>query len=76
MTRTLFSDVMIFDGSGSELFPGSVMVEGNRIAAVVPAGESFDANGANVVDGQRPHADARHGGGARASDLAELRSTA
>jgi imidazolonepropionase-like amidohydrolase len=52
MTRTLFSDVMIFDGSGSDLFPGSVLVEGNRIAAVVPAGESFDAASANVVEGK------------------------
>lgn len=52
MTRTLFSDVIIFDGSGSDLFPGSVMVEGNRIAAVVPAGESFDASAAKVIEGK------------------------
>jgi imidazolonepropionase-like amidohydrolase len=52
MNRTLFSDVMIFDGSGSGLFPGSVLVEGNRIAAVVPAGETFDATGAQEVDGK------------------------
>jgi imidazolonepropionase-like amidohydrolase len=52
MTRTLFSDVKIFDGSGSGLFLGSVLVEGNRIAAVVPAGESFDASGAHEVDGK------------------------
>jgi imidazolonepropionase-like amidohydrolase len=51
MTRTLFSDVMIFDGSGSDLFPGSVMVEGNRIAAVVPVGESFDASDTSIVEG-------------------------
>jgi imidazolonepropionase-like amidohydrolase len=52
MTRTLFSDVMVFDGSGSGLFPGSVMIEGNRIAAVVPAGNSFDAEGAQIVHGK------------------------
>jgi imidazolonepropionase-like amidohydrolase len=52
MSRTLFSDVMIFDGSGSDRFSGSVLVEGNRIAAVVPAGESFDADGAAVVEGK------------------------
>jgi imidazolonepropionase-like amidohydrolase len=52
VTRTLFSDVMIFDGSGSGLFPGSVLVEGNRIAAVVPAGEAFDANGAQEIEGK------------------------
>jgi imidazolonepropionase-like amidohydrolase len=52
VTRTLFSDVMIFDGSGSDLFPGSVVVEGNRIAAVVPAGETFDATGAQIINGK------------------------
>jgi imidazolonepropionase-like amidohydrolase len=51
MTRTLFSDVMIFDGSGSGLFPGSVLVEGNRIASVVPTGESFETAGAQVIAG-------------------------
>jgi imidazolonepropionase-like amidohydrolase len=51
MSRTLFSNVNIFDGSGSGLFPGSVMVEGNRIAAVIPAGESVDADGADVIPG-------------------------
>jgi imidazolonepropionase-like amidohydrolase len=51
MTRTLFSDVMIFDGSGSGLFLGSVLVEGNRIASVVPAGESFETAGAQVIAG-------------------------
>jgi imidazolonepropionase-like amidohydrolase len=52
MSHTLFSDVMIFDGSGSGLFPGSVLIEGNRIAAVVPAGEAFDASGAQEIDGK------------------------
>jgi imidazolonepropionase-like amidohydrolase len=52
MNRTLFSDVMIFDGSGAGLFPGSVLVEGNRIAAVVPAGESFEAGGAQIIVGK------------------------
>jgi imidazolonepropionase-like amidohydrolase len=52
VTRTLFSDVMIFDGSGSGLFPGSVVVEGNRIAAVVPTGAAFDADGAQIIQGQ------------------------
>jgi imidazolonepropionase-like amidohydrolase len=43
---------MIFDGSGSGLFPGSVLVEGNRIAAVVPSGERFEADGADIVQGR------------------------
>jgi imidazolonepropionase-like amidohydrolase len=52
MNRTLFSNVMIFDGSGAGLFPGSVLVEGNRIAAVVPPGEAFDATGAQEIQGK------------------------
>jgi imidazolonepropionase-like amidohydrolase len=52
VTRALFSDVMIFDGSGSDLFPGSVLVEGNRIAAVVPEGEGFDSDDAQTIEGK------------------------
>jgi imidazolonepropionase-like amidohydrolase len=52
MNRTVFSDVNIFDGTGRGLFPGSVLVEDNRIAAVVPAGEAFNADGANVIAGK------------------------
>ena len=33
MSRTLFTNVNIFDGSGSKLFPGQVLVQGNRIKA-------------------------------------------
>ncbi len=52
MSRTLFYDVMIFDGSGAGLFPGSVLVEGNRIAAVVPGDEAFDAPDVDVINGK------------------------
>ncbi len=34
MSATIFTNVMIFDGSGSDPFPGEVMVEGNRIRKV------------------------------------------
>jgi hypothetical protein len=30
MSRTLFRNAMVWDGSGSERFPGDVLVEGNR----------------------------------------------
>jgi imidazolonepropionase-like amidohydrolase len=40
---TLFENGVIFDGSGSAPFPGSVLVVGNRVKAVVPAKESWDA---------------------------------
>ncbi|NUO42768.1 MAG: amidohydrolase family protein [Streptomyces sp.] len=34
MTRTLFTDVRVFDGTGRDPFPAEVLVEGNRIIAV------------------------------------------
>jgi imidazolonepropionase-like amidohydrolase len=40
---TLFTNGTIFDGTGAAPFPGSVLVAGNRIVAVVPANESWDA---------------------------------
>ena len=49
MTATLFTNVMIFDGSGSERFAGEVLVEGERIAAV---GRDLSRDGATVIDGQ------------------------
>jgi imidazolonepropionase-like amidohydrolase len=51
MSRTLFADVMIFDGSGSERFPGEVLVEGERIAAVAKGDERLTRDGAQVVEG-------------------------
>ena len=40
--RTLLAGGMIFDGSGQPLFPGDVLIAGNRIEAVVAATESWD----------------------------------
>jgi imidazolonepropionase-like amidohydrolase len=50
----LFEHVQVFDGTGSQLFPGSVLVRGNRIAAVVPGSEPIEAPDADitVVDGR------------------------
>ena len=47
----LFENVQIFDGTGAERFPGSVLVRGNRIARVVVGNEEIDAPEAMVVDG-------------------------
>jgi imidazolonepropionase-like amidohydrolase len=47
MSATLFTNAMIFDGSGSELFPGDVLVAGNTIVAV---GQGLNTAGADVVD--------------------------
>jgi len=51
MDRTLFKNVMLFDGSGSPLRPAEVLVEGNRIKTVAGSGEPIAADGATVVDG-------------------------
>jgi imidazolonepropionase-like amidohydrolase len=49
---TLFTDVMIFDGSGDPLFPGEVLVRGNRIAAVARGEERLPRAGADVIAGR------------------------
>jgi len=52
-----FTNVMIFDGSGSDPFPGEVTVEGNRIGAVtqgtgqVTVYDGVERDGVELVDG-------------------------
>ncbi len=50
MPRTLFTDVMIFEGTGKDPVPGEVLVQGNRIHAVARPGESLPREGSEVVD--------------------------
>lgn len=52
MTATLFSDVMIFDGSGDPLFPGEVLVRGNRIEGVARGDERLPRDGVTVIEGR------------------------
>jgi imidazolonepropionase-like amidohydrolase len=52
MSATLFRNVRILDCTGAPAFAGSVLVEGNTIAAVVPAAASLAAGDAVVIDGQ------------------------
>ncbi|HVY08244.1 MAG TPA: amidohydrolase family protein [Burkholderiales bacterium] len=52
MAATLFRNVRVLDCTGAPPFDGSVRVEGNRIAAVVPAPAVIATNGAEVVDGR------------------------
>lgn len=48
--RTLIRNIQIFDGSGSAPFPGAVLVEGDRIAAVLqPSDDTPTAD--TVIDG-------------------------
>jgi len=52
MTGTLFADVMIFDGSGAPLFPGEVLVRGERIEAVARGDERLPREGVAVIEGK------------------------
>jgi imidazolonepropionase-like amidohydrolase len=51
MSGFLYTDVNIFDGSGSPLFPGEVLVRGNRIEAVAKGDERLPRDGVRVVQG-------------------------
>lgn len=48
----LFTDVRIFDGSGAPLFPGEVLVDGDRIAAVARGDERLPRDGATLIEGR------------------------
>lgn len=50
MARILFKNAMIFEGTGKDLVPGEVLVQGNRIQGVAGPGESLPADGCEVVD--------------------------
>ena len=50
MPRTLFTNVMIFEGTAKDLAPGEVLVQGNRIHAVAGQGERLPREGCEVVD--------------------------
>jgi len=52
MTATLFTNVRILDGSGTQQpYSGSVRVEGNRIRAIGRGAAPLAAGGATVIDG-------------------------
>ena len=50
MKPQLFANVRIFDGTGSNSYPGEVLVEGNRIKTVAKNGK-IARDGAEVIDG-------------------------
>ncbi|MEC3911836.1 amidohydrolase family protein [Sphingobium sp. CR2-8] len=51
--RQLIRNVRIFDGTGSDLFPGAVLIDGDRIAAVLRDDAAIAAVEADsVIDGQ------------------------
>jgi imidazolonepropionase-like amidohydrolase len=51
MLKVVFKNVAVLDGSGAPPFPAQVLVEGNRIAAVVPDSVVLAAGDARVIDG-------------------------
>ncbi len=51
MSRVLFSNVRIFDGSGAGPFAGEVLVVDQQIDAVAVAGAPLDRREAQVIDG-------------------------
>jgi imidazolonepropionase-like amidohydrolase len=51
VSPTLFTNISVFDGTGSEPFRAEVLVEGNRITRVASNGESIQCDGAVRIDG-------------------------
>ena len=51
MAQILFTNVMVFDGSGSKPFPGEVLVQGNRVKKVAKGRDQIARDGAKAVDG-------------------------
>lgn len=51
MAKTLYTNVNIFDGSGTDLFAGEVLVEGRFITAVTTSGEPLARSDCTVIDG-------------------------
>ena len=46
---TLLKNGLIYDGSGREAFPGDILVEDDRIAAVIPAGAAAETPTADCI---------------------------
>ena len=52
MTRTAFTNVRIFDGTGADTYLGDVLVEGKRIVQVTRLPERVNTDDARVIDGR------------------------
>ncbi len=52
MTRTAFTHVRIFDGSGADTYLGDVLVEGKRIVQVTRLPERVSTDDARVIAGR------------------------
>src|SRR5262245_46021721 len=80
MDRTLIANARILDGSGAEPFPGDVLIEGQRIAAVqrgggLPRGDArvVDGTGATLMPGLiEPHGHVSYPDAASNADFTRL----
>ncbi|MEQ8653030.1 MAG: amidohydrolase family protein [Kiloniellales bacterium] len=50
MSKTLFTNANVIDGSGAAAFKGQVLMTGNRITQVAKDGQTISADDARVVD--------------------------
>ena len=50
MSRILIKNATVFDATGAKPFAGDLAVDGNRIAAVGPAGTLTASDGDSVID--------------------------
>jgi imidazolonepropionase-like amidohydrolase len=50
MANLLFTNALIFDGTGAARFPGEVRIEGDRIVAVARGDERLPREGADLID--------------------------
>ena len=52
MSAKLFTNIIIFDGSGTDPFPGEVLIEGNRIKKVATGTNRIPKeSGVELIDG-------------------------
>ena len=51
MTQTLFTNIMVFDGTGKKTYPGEVLVQGNQVRTVAKGTNQIARDGAKTVDG-------------------------
>lgn len=80
MAATLFSDAMVWDGTGAPRFPADVLVEGQRIRAIAKPGELSVDDALMVACGGRTlmpgmvegHAHLSFGGAVKDSDLGNI----
>ena len=51
MANTLFTNVRILDGGGTQPYVGEVLVQGNRISRVMRGARAISTSGVTVIDG-------------------------